>query len=320
MNQQESRRKEGLTKGVVFVILGASSYGILATLVKISYRAGYTTAEVNLAQYAIGVFVLWLLNQASKQEVKFLKNDVPLLLLAGVCLGLTSVFYYISILFMNASIAVVFLMQSVWMGVLIEAVRDRVFPSIKKIMAVILVLAGTFLATGLIDMGNYELEFRGVLFGVLSGFFFSLALLSTNSVAVHLPALRRSLIMLYGGGIVVLLFVLLTQILPFYFNVNLVGSAFSWKKALDFSVFWKWGFPIALFGTVVPPLLFNKGFPLTGVGLGSILSSIELPVSIACAYFVLGETINSVQWMGVSAILIAVVVLNMPFPAWKKKG
>jgi hypothetical protein len=40
------------------------------------------------------------------------------------------------------------------------------------------------------------------------------------------------------------------------------------------------GVVLALFGTIIPPLLMNAGFPLTGIGLGSIVSALELPVSV----------------------------------------
>ena len=33
---------------------------------------------------------------------------------------------------------------------------------------------------------------------------------------------------------------------------------------------------MALFGTIIPPMLLNAGFPHTGIGLGSIVSSLEL--------------------------------------------
>ena len=38
--------QNNLLKGVFLVGLGATSYGMLATFVKIAYNEGYTTAEV----------------------------------------------------------------------------------------------------------------------------------------------------------------------------------------------------------------------------------------------------------------------------------
>jgi hypothetical protein len=38
--------KKNILKGVILVGLGAASYGMLATFVKLAYNQGYTTAEV----------------------------------------------------------------------------------------------------------------------------------------------------------------------------------------------------------------------------------------------------------------------------------
>ena len=84
----------------------------------------------------------------------------------------------------------------------------------------------------------------------------------------------------------------------------------------NFGIFTKWGIVIAVFGTIIPPLLMNAGFPHTGLGLGSIISSVELPVSVMMAFFILGETVIFSQWVGIVLILIAIVIMNIQF---KKK-
>ena len=49
-------------KGVVLVGLGATSYGMLATFVKLAYKENYTTAEVIVAQFIIGIIGILLIN------------------------------------------------------------------------------------------------------------------------------------------------------------------------------------------------------------------------------------------------------------------
>ena len=60
----------------------------------------------------------------------------------------------------------------------------------------------------------------------------------------------------------------------------------------------------------------NAGFPHTGLGLGSIISSVELPVSVMMAFFILNEEVILSQWVGIVLILIAIVIMNIQF---KKK-
>ena len=55
-----------IIKGVFLVGLGATSYGMLATFVKLAYQEGFTTAEVTSAQFIYGIiglsFSVWMMN------------------------------------------------------------------------------------------------------------------------------------------------------------------------------------------------------------------------------------------------------------------
>lgn len=301
-----------LARGVLFVALGASSYGMLATIVKIAYKDGFTTAEVTVSQFVFGILgmllILLLTSKSNKENIASSK-DIRQLMISGTSMGFTSVLYYLAVKYINASIAVVLLMQSVWIGVVLEALQTKQFPNAKKIIAVILVLFGTFLATNLLNT-TITLDYRGFIFGFLSAISFSLTLFTTNSVATHLPAPKRSLFMLLGGGCIVALFAFFSQIGPHYFGISGLGAEFNTNKAFNIEIFYTWGVILSLFGTILPPLLLNKGFPLTGVGLGSIVSSIELPVSVTFAFVLLSEQVIWSQWAGICIILFAIVLMN----------
>jgi hypothetical protein len=47
-------------KGSIFIALGAASYGMLATFVKMAYHEGFTTAEVTLSQFGLGFAGLFI--------------------------------------------------------------------------------------------------------------------------------------------------------------------------------------------------------------------------------------------------------------------
>ncbi|MFL9830809.1 DMT family transporter [Flavobacterium sp. ST-87] len=285
-------------KGVLLVALGASSYGMLATFVKIAYQEGFTTAEVSGSQFSLGllgVFFLTLLRRIKNKpsEIKITSQQIIKLILSGTSMGFTSVFYYLSVRYVPVSIGIVLLMQTVWMGVLTEMLLDRKKPSLQKITAVIITLTGTVLATNLLS-SNLTLDWRGFFWGILAAAAFTTTMFSANRIATEISSLKRSLFMLIGGTIVVLIFALITQTTPF-----------------NFSIFAKWGIILALFGTIIPPLLLTSGFPLTGIGLGSIVSALELPVSVAIAYFLLSEKVNGLQWFGIFLIITAIVLMNV---------
>lgn len=289
-----------IIKGVFLVGLGATSYGMLATFVKLAYKENFTTAEVTSAQFIYGIIGILIINlfqkqQAKKEVIKASKKNIFQLMLAGTSLGMTSVFYYLCVKYINVSIAIVLLMQTVWMGVLLEWFLDKKAPSKQKILAVFIVLIGTLLATNLLN-ASVAIDWKGILFGMLAAASFTTTMFTANKIALGISSAQRSLYMLLGGAIIVAGFALFTQTTPF-----------------NFKIFLKWGIILALFGTIIPPMLMNSGFPKTGLGLGSIVSSLELPVSVMMAYFILNETVILSQWVGVLLIIFAIVIMNFNF-------
>ena len=313
--------KKSIFKGVLFVAMGASIFGMLATFVKLSYRDGFTTSEVTTAQFVLGLMGLLILSgiqtkTAKKNLAKPTAKEVRILMLAGTSLGCTSLFYYLCVQYINVSIAIVLLMQSVWFSVVVESFISRKFPNLKKIIATIIVLAGTFLATNLINL-NVTLDWHGVFWGLMAAASFTATMFTSNTLATHIPVLRKSLIMLSGGAIIVFIFLFFAQIGPLHFDflksfyLNFTNNT-EHIKPFDFSIFYTYGFVLALFGTIIPPILFNLGFPKTGLGLGSIISSLELPVSVTMAFVLLGEEVIVIQWVGIILILFAIVLMNLP--------
>lgn len=293
--------KNDVLKGVLLVALGATSYGMLATFVKLSYKDGFTTAEVTVSQFILGILGVLLINYFKKKTAKgpvekASPKNVAQLMLAGTSMGFTSIFYYLCVRYINVSIAIVLLMQTVWMGVLLEWIIDKKAPSPKKIIAVMIVLTGTVMATNLLRSA-IVIDWRGIFWGMLAAASFTATMATANRTVLHISSAQRSLYMLLGGAVVVFVFALSTQNTPF-----------------NYGVFFKWGLFVALFGTIIPPLLLNAGFPKTGIGLGSIVSSLELPVSVMMAFLILGETVLFTQWMGIALILFAIVIMNVKVP------
>jgi drug/metabolite transporter (DMT)-like permease len=292
-----------ILKGVFLVGLGATSYGMLATFVKLAYQDNFTTAEVTSAQFILGIIGMLIINAVQKvknktKTIKATKKNIAQLMIAGTSLGMTSVFYYLAVKYIPVSINIVLLMQTVWMGVLLEWILDKKKPSLQKIISVTVVLTGTVLATNLIN-NKIELDWRGIMWGLLAASSFTATMFTANRVATNISSAQRSLYMLLGGVVVVFGFSIITQTTPF-----------------NFEIFLKWGIIVSLFGTIIPPILMNAGFPLTGIGLGSIVSSLELPVSVMMAFFILKEEVIPTQWTGILLIIVAIIIMNINY---KKK-
>ena len=281
------------------VALGASSYGMLTTFVKMAYAEGFTSYEITFSQMILGLIGLIIINllfvkgkETEPTEPKL--RSILKLMAAGTSLGLTSIFYYISVRYIPISIGIVMLMQSVWIGVVLEAIMTRKKPSRNKIIAVFAILGGTVLATNLF-LNSVQLDWRGIAWGFLAALSYTVTIYASNTVANHLHSFRRSLWMMVGGTIIV-------SIISFPFLL----------EQFNLEIFQKWGLILALFGTILPPILFTLGMPKINVGLGAIISSVELPVAVLMAYIFLSEVVNFQQWIGIIIILMAVVIMNVP--------
>ncbi len=287
-----------ILKGSLLVALGASSYGMLTTFVKMAYAEGYTSYEITFSQMFLGLIGLIIINllfvrekQVYSEETK--TKSILKLMAAGTSLGLTSIFYYISVKYIPVSIGIVLLMQSVWMGVLFEAFMAKKKPGINKILAVIVILIGTVLATNLL-MSDIELDWKGIGWGLLAAISYTVTIYTSNTVALHLHSFRRSLWMMLGGTLI----------------IAIISAPFLLEQ-FNLEIFMKWGLILALFGTILPPILFTSGMPKINVGLGAIISSVELPVAVLLAYLLLDEVVNIYQWIGIIIILASVFLMNV---------
>ena len=290
--------KNNLFKGSIFVALGASSYGMLAAFVKMAYHEGFTTAEVTLSQYSMGFAGLFLLTLFRKQsplpqiKTPAIKSILKLVV-AGTSLGITSISYYKAVQYIPVSVGIVLLMQAVWMSVVAEMIVHKKTPGWRKTSAVFIILAGTLLATNIFKQ-SVPVNWTGFGWGILAAVAYTATMYSSNHIELHLPPVKRSLYMILGGLILISLI--------FHSSINL---RFSYK------IFLHWGFLLSLFGTILPPLLFTRGLPLTGMGLGAIIATIEIPVSIVVARILVKEPVIFIQWIGVILILFAVVLMNI---------
>lgn len=282
--------------GVLLVGAGACSYGLLATVVKYVYGFGAHTSILNLSQFLLGFIILCLLTIKKKKpdqkEASSNKKSITKLIIYGSSLGFTSIFYYISIQYIPVSVGIILLMQTIWMGVILEAVLGKTRIERTKLIGGFIVIAGTLLATNIFK-SQINLDIKGVGFGILAAICYTISMYASNSISLELSSVQRSKYLVLGGLIAIILF----------WNIQII-------QHFDLVIMLKWGTFLALFGTIIPPLLFTKGMPITGVGLGSILGAVEIPVSILSAHIILDEKIELIQWIGVLTILISVVIIN----------
>ncbi|KKI89444.1 multidrug DMT transporter permease [Bacillus sp. SA1-12] len=284
------------------VFLGGCCYGILSTFVKLAYSAGFEVTEVTGGQYFFGSLILWIMVFLTKKK-KLTLSQAFKLLASGIPFGLTGVFYYQALQTLNASLAIIFLFQFVWIGTLFEFIFFKKKPAKDKLVSIVILLIGSVLATGIASVGGVVVSWDGTIWALLSALTFTTFIFLSSSVGKGTPPVMKSAFLSTGGLIVVFL------VFPptFLFNLPvLTGIA-------------PYGLLLGFFGVALPPLLFSIGMPKIGPGLGTILTASELPVAVTMSSLILAEHVSLSQWIGVSLILGGIVAGNLKFATPKQK-
>jgi drug/metabolite transporter (DMT)-like permease len=296
-----------MLKYMIYVFLGACSYGVLSSIVKIAYTHGYTLGEVVGTQMLWGTLITWAISVIMQRKtlVKQQKEAVDtqtnlatraslkeklLLIAVGTFMVMTGLLYYGSLQQIPASLAIILLFQFTWIGVLIEALTRRKWPSRLQSITLVLIFIGTGLAAGITKSGIASAPLWGIMLGLLSAISYTLFIFFSGKTVPRLDPIYRSAWMSTGG----LLFVFILFPPSYLFN----GS-------LEFTLL-GFGLLLGLFGAVIPTILFTIGIPKIGSGLASILGSAELPVAMICSTFLLHEHLDLLQWVGVSIILLCI--------------
>ena len=273
----------------IIVFLGACSYGVLSTIVKFAYDAGFTVDEVTGCQLLIAALLSWLLvlffggKQAGKKEWLSL-------LATGLCTGLTGIFYYASLQYMDASLAIIMLFQFTWIGMLVESLLSKTWPEPSKLAALVLLLTGTVLASGVIET-QQQFSLLGVLLGLMAAISYTFFILLSGRIALRVSSWSRNAIMMTGA----MLMTFLVYPPRFLYNGALAEGL------------WLYGAGLALF-VLISILCFTFGVPRIGSMLALILGSAELPTAVLMSRFVLQEQVTGLQWMGVIIILLGIAV------------
>lgn len=279
----------------VYVVLGGCSFGILAPFVKLAYEEGISLSDSVRLQFVMGFILLVLINLIFVRFRLSLGTFVKILL-SGIPMALTTTFYYQSLEYLDASIAIVLLFQYTWMGLIIDMILERKAPNKHMVVAAVLLFVGSIFAVNIYEINVSHLPPKGIVLGLFAAISFALFLLVSGRVANHVPPLRKSMVMAFGAVIVILL-----VFPPPDFSVGSSGVSF-----------WVLGVMLGLFGVVLPPFLFSISIPKVGNGLGTILSSSELPTTIILSAIILSEQVTILQVLGMIVILGGIFWANVP--------
>ncbi|WP_285768715.1 DMT family transporter [Peribacillus sp. SI8-4] len=280
-----------LLKYSLMVLIGSISYGTLSTQMKFGFMDGHSSGELVGSQYLLGWLIISVLFLFSfKYKVPW--KSVGLLMVTGMMSTFVGKAYAVSVSELPASIAVVFLFQFTWIGVLLESLLNKRRPDKNKLIAIFVLFIGTLFAGAIFGQPLSALSLKGVSFGLLSALLFALYMYCNSQFAVGESSMKRLFFIATGA---MLTAVFTTN--PVTLVTNLVQTNL-----------WYYGLMLGILGVLIPFFFFSVSLPKVGVGLGTILCAAELPSAMVVSVIFLNEQVTSLQWFGMGLIIFGIAL------------
>lgn len=276
----------------LMIIVAASCYGVLSTIIKLAIRDGFTAAEAVTSQYFTGFILALLLFILIRRTVPKFGGGMTLLL-AGFFTGTTGTVYGQAVTYMPASIAVVMLFQFTWIGMLFDCIANRRLPKRIEVLSLVFLFGGTIFAAGVIGADISDIPWQGWVWGFLSAISFASFVMINQRQVKGMDTETRLLFTSFFAAIII----------SFFQTPEIV-----WNGTLFGSNLWIYGLILGLVGIVVPIYLFSIAVPKVGTGAASILSAMELPVAVTASVILLSETLTVLQIIGIIIILVGMTL------------
>lgn len=281
-------RVSGHRTGVALVALSAAAFGAMGIFAKIAYRDGVDPLTLLGVRFAIaGLCMLAILRARGERLPR--GRTLGVLLVLGAVGYVGQAMAYFTALTM-ASAGLVALLLYVYPAIVAVAAAalfgDRITPV--KAGALVVALAGTALTIG--DLGKGRP--LGIVLGLVAAVAYATYILVSSRVVPRAGAIPSATVVMLAAAVVLGGAMMLAG--PAY-----PRSATGWAAIAA----------LALLSTVVAIVAFFAGLERIGPAEASVVSTVEPVVTVALAVLVLLEPLSTVQLIGGTLIVVAVVVL-----------
>ncbi len=225
--------------------------------------------------------------------------------LYGFSLAVFNSLWTFSVQYNGAAVATVLAFSSPAMtAILSKLIFKERFDRI-KILSIILSLVGIFLVSGAYAPSSWKLNSLGIIFGLLTGFFFACYNIAGKHASDRSINSWTALLYSFSIATVILLF----------FNLGLDGVT---GKPLLSDLPWLgnsisgWGFLILL--AIIPTLggfgLYTLSLRYLAPTVANLIATLEPALTAIWAYFLLKELLTPVQWMGSILVFAGIILLR----------
>lgn len=280
-------------KAPLFVLAGASLWGMIGLFVQGLYKEGFTPIDVVALRVCGSALVLFPFLAICKRNL--LKIQLRDLFFFAGC-GIVSIVFFNLCFFTviersSNSLAVVLLYTGPVFVVLLSRVFFKEPLTGGKSVALFLTVIGCILAVGLIPAGDSHMSALTVLIGLLSGFFYALYSIFGKFIAGRYHSVTITAYSMLTASLFIVpmsgLFQKTSQLAHVGVLLNSAG--------------------LVLLSTIFAYILYTAGLSKMESGRAAILATTEPVVAIFIGMLVFGDALTVWQTAGVVCILSAVL-------------
>lgn len=279
------------TKGVIYVVLSASGFGVMSIFALFAYQAGATVPTLLFLRFLLAAALFFLLLFAKKEIVKPTKRQLLALFgLGGVLYTLQSFSFFSAVSYIPASLAALLLYTFPVFVAILAFLLEKERLTKQTVISILLSLVGLTLVLGT-SFGKVSM--LGISLALGAAVFYSVYIILGNRVVKGLPPEATSAFVSLFAAISVL------GIASAKGGLQLAFGLQGWLAVLG----------IVLFSTVLAIGCFFRGLQLIGSTKASILSTVEPVVTIIFSALLLSERLTWLQGIGGIIVLLGAVLI-----------
>ncbi len=284
-------------KGYVLIAVAASFWGISATVAKILFNQSIDPLIIVQTRASIAFIVLLVYFGVTKRKVlRISLRDIPLFLFVGICgLAGSNYFYYVAIKESNVATSILVQYTAPVLVALYATVVQREAMTKYKAAALLLSMAGIFLAVGGYNANLLHGSLKGMAYAFIAAISFSIFNIAGKPLTMKY-SVWTTLIYVLGAATAFWLFINS----PF----TIVRSHYSLNSWLIFTL-------VSTISILLPYIFYFSGLKFIEPTRAIITSTLEPVVAIVSAFFILGGALEFIQTVGVVCVLAAIGLLQV---------
>lgn len=245
--------------------------------------------------------LLIMLVRKEKVSVKDIKNNLVLLVVSGIVLGMNWILLFEAYNYTTVAVATLCYYMAPIFIIIVSPVLLKERITFRKAACILVALAGMILVSGVLNTGNKPTDYRGILFGLGAAVLYACVVILNKKIS-GISAYDKTIVQLGVSGIVLLPYVLLTAkeeagnlSLFVVFMVLIVGIV---HTGLAYALY---------FGSM-------KNLPAQTVAMFSYIDPV---IAILVSVLVLSEKIGRLENVGILCVLCSTIISELP---QKKSG